>query len=170
MAHILCDLELLAILREEVNSAISRGSDALEHRLEQELPRLKTVYLGVLRLTASSSTVRDIHCQTEIGGKPFGRVPISLSPTVSYISTQTSLAPMRINSIRIGFLHDPYLSKNPSFRRFGSGETRCPGRHLAVREIPTFVASALHRFDIEMIPECAKGAAGSWPRFPRVEK
>lgn len=170
MAHILCDFKLLAVLREEVNSAISQGSDALEYRLEQQCPRLKAVYLEVLRFTASSSTVRDIHCQTEIGGK-------ILQPGANILIPYRQL---HINPNIFGnnadqfdanrFLHDPDLSKNPSFRPFGGGKTYCPGRYLAAREILTFVALALHRFEIEIIPKRATGAAGSWPKFPRVDK
>lgn len=146
------------------------GSDALENRFEQQCPRLKAVYLEILRLTASSSTVRDIRSPTEIGGK-------TLQPGANILVPYRQL---HINPDIFGtnadqfdadrFLHDPDLSKNPSFRPFGGGKTYYPGRYLAAREILTFVALALHRFDIETIPERTTGVASSWPRFLRVDK
>lgn len=173
MAHILNDPKLLANLREEVSSAISHGTNKLEYRLEQQCPGLRAVYFEVLRLTASSSTVRDIQCQTEIGGK-------LLHPGANILIPYRQL---HVNPDMFGknadqfdphrFLQNPSLSKNPGFRPFGGGRTFCPGRYLAAREILTFVALAIHRFEIYVTPGGREGATkggGSRPSFPRIDK
>lgn len=48
------------------------------------------------------------------------------------------------------FLHQPELKHSSNFQPFGRGATLCPGRILAKRIVMSFVALALHRFDIEL--------------------
>lgn len=58
------------------------------------------------------------------------------------------------------FLHNKSLAKSLSFRPFGGGKTYCPGRYLAEREILTFVALAIYRFDIALTKEVSKRKGG----------
>ena len=57
-----------------------------------------------------------------------------------------------------------------SMRPFGGGVTLCPGRHFAVNEIVTFIATVLRRFDIQLVegqteakPLTSYAAAGTYP-------
>jgi len=57
-----------------------------------------------------------------------------------------------------------------SMRPFGGGVTHCPGRHFAVNEILTFIATVLRRFDIQLVegqteakPLTSYLAAGTYP-------
>jgi cytochrome P450 len=57
-----------------------------------------------------------------------------------------------------------------SMKPFGGGITLCPGRHFAVNETVTFIASALRRFDIEVVesqkeakPLTSYPVAGTFP-------
>ena len=172
MAYILYDQRLLSTLRDEISPAISENSLGLEYRLEQGCPRLRAVYHEVLRLTASSSTVRGIQCATEIGDKVLGAganilIPyrqLHLNPEI-FGSNADQFDPER-------FLRNGNLSKNPSFRPFGGGRTYCPGRYLAEREILTFVALALHRFDIRITASKSyddEKARNVLPKFPRID-
>ena len=139
MAHIPSDPKLLASLQEEPRSTISQGTDLLEHGLEQQCPRPKAVYLGVLRLTSSSSTARDIQSETSIRGKVLRPgAKTSSFPTVNlhHDSKIFGKSPERFDPSR--FLENQNLSKNPSFRPFGGGKTYCPGRYLATRGDPYF--------------------------------
>ena len=166
MAYILYDPRLLAILRDEISPAVSENTPGLEYRLEQECPRLRAVYHEVLRLTASSSTVRGIQCRTEIGDRILAAganilIPyrqLHLNPEI-FGKNADQFDPER-------FLRNKTLSKNPSFRPFGGGRTYCPGRYLAEREILTFVALALHRFEIGITTRKFCGEI----RFPRIDR
>ena len=103
MEYILSDPTLLVSLREEISLAVSQGIDGPGTRLEQQFPRLRAVYLEVLRLTASSSTVRGVRRETKIGEKVLQTGSKFSSLIVSYIPVQTSLVRMQINLIRTDF-------------------------------------------------------------------
>ena len=161
MAYILRRGNLLAELREEVLPAVNAGTHGLEYRLEGQCPRLRAVYLEVLRLSASSSTLRGVMTTTEIGDQIFKGGAKVLIP---YRQLHMNPEIFGRNAEQFDpdrFLHDKDLSKNPSFRPFGGGRTYCPGRYLAEREILTFIALAVARFDIEVFDE--RG-------FPRMDK
>lgn len=171
MAYILYNPMLLATLRDEISPAMSGGTAGLEYRLEQQCPRLRAVYLEVLRLTASSSTVRGVQYNTNIGDRvlrsganiliPYRQ--LHLNPDL-FGENVEQFDPER-------FLRNENLSKSPSFRPFGGGRTYCPGRYLAEREILTFVALALHRFEISFAAgKHAKAGGGVSPEFPQVDK
>lgn len=64
-------------------------------------------------------------------------------------------------------MYNKTLSKCPSFRPFGGGRTYCPERYLAEREVLTFVAVAICRFDLNVVNQ-DKVEQGS--RFPRIDK
>ena len=48
------------------------------------------------------------------------------------------------------FLENPELARNPSFKPFGGGVTYCSGRFIARREVISFVALALHHYDLDL--------------------
>lgn len=173
MSYILSNPTLLTTLQNEVHPAVSEATTGLEYRLEQHCPRLRAVYFEVLRLASSSSTVRGIMQPTDIGDKtletgasiliPYRR--LHLNPEI-FGENAEDFDPER-------FLRDPSLSKNPNFRPFGGGKTYCPGRYLAEREILTFVALAIHRFDIRIAtgaPAQAYKTGVALPNFPRMDK
>lgn len=51
------------------------------------------------------------------------------------------------------------LPRSPLFRPFGGGKTMCSGQFIARFSVTSFVATLLHRFDVELV--------GS-SRFPRA--
>lgn len=70
------------------------------------------------------------------------------------------------------FLEDKDLSRSTSFKPFGGGTTYCPGRFLAKREVFTFVALFLCRFEVDLGPPEDELATKSWslPSFPKIEE
>ena len=173
MAYILYDQTLLSTLRDETSPAVSENSPGLEYRLEQGCPRLRAVYHEVLRLTASSSTVRGIQSVTEVGDKVLGAGANILIPYRRLHLNQDIFGSNADQFDPERFLRNSNLSKSPSFRPFGGGRTYCPGRYLAEREILTFVALALHRFDIRITASRSHHgdkARNVIPRFPRIDK
>lgn len=65
MPEILYHPTLLATLRHEIDPVLSTELPGLEYRLEQECLPLRAVYLEVLRLIASSTTLRGV--QSSLG-------------------------------------------------------------------------------------------------------
>ncbi|KAL8935171.1 MAG: hypothetical protein Q9216_005557 [Gyalolechia sp. 2 TL-2023] len=162
MAYILQDGGLLDVLRHETRTVADQ--EPLEQvRALDNCPRLDAVYHEVLRLTTASTSIRTVISPTVIGGKEF-----SVGNDVFMPFRQMHLDPAvfgtdsrQFNPAR--FL-DNTLKKSPSYRPFGGGTTYCPGRFLAKREVLTFVALALNRFDLAVT---GSGQQGS--QFPRLE-
>lgn len=63
------------------------------------------------------------------------------------------------------FLDKNDLSRSSNFRPFGGGTTYCPGRFVAKREVLTFVALVLERFDVVV----AEQENGGTAPFPQIE-
>ncbi len=150
MSYILSNPTLLTTLQNEVYPAISEGTTGLEYKLEQHCPRLRAVYLEVLRLTSSSSTVRGVMQPTDIGDKtlktgasiliPYRR--LHLNPEI-FGENAEDFDPER-------FLRDPSLSKNPNFRPFGGGILRNArslplSRWPSIASISESLLALLHR-------------------------
>ena len=60
------------------------------------------------------------------------------------------------------FLNNQDLSRSPNFRPFGGGLTICSGRFIAKRQVLSFVAMVVHRYDL--------GWADSGQGFPRMDE
>lgn len=163
MAHLLYDNSLFAAVRNEVDPAISKGSSGLESRLES-CSLLGAVYNEVLRLNTASASVRTVSAPTHLGR-------LTLSPGATVLMPYRQL---HLNKAVFGldadafdpsrFLGDRDLSRSPSFRPFGGGTTYCAGRHVAKREVLTFVALALHRYDFKLAGTQASKSQGSFPK------
>ncbi len=166
MAYILYDPNLLTTLRAEISPAVSEATAGLELRLER-LPQLEAVYHEVLRLHSSASTVRTVLSDTELRDKI---LPKGTNILIPYRQLHLDDKVFGENAKEFDaerFLKIKNLSQSPSFKPFGAGSTYCPGRFLARREILTFVALAISRFDISVSDP---KAGGSCPMFPRVDK
>lgn len=66
------------------------------------------------------------------------------------------------------FLEKKDLVRSSNFRPFGGGTTYCPGRFIAKREVLTFVAFVLARFEISL-PKSGTTNGATTPVFPRIE-
>ena len=172
LAYALHDESLLASIRDEIIPVVEEGLTGLEYRLEH-CPLLDSVYNEVLRLTASSSSVRTVISTTEIGGKQLRKGTKVLIPYRQlhfnediWGSDAKSFKPDR-------FLKNKDLTRNSSFRPFGGGTTYCPGRFLAKREVLTFIALLLYRFDIALASNPALPVSKdklAKPTFPQLEE
>ena len=170
MAHLLQHPTLLATLRAETEHVVSEGTPGMEYQLEQQCPRLRAVYLEVLRLTASSSTLRGVQATTAIGDKVLKQGAAILIP-YRQLHMNPSIFGKNANEFDPNrFLHKKDLSRSPHFRPFGGGRTYCPGRYLAEREILTFVALAITRFEIHLAKESCAMLGTKQQGFPRIDK
>ncbi|MCJ1288256.1 hypothetical protein MMC26_007611 [Xylographa opegraphella] len=170
MAHILFDPGLLVTIRKEVDAVFAEGTANLEARLES-CPMLEAVYLEALRLTSASGTIRNVRHTTELGDVTLQQGTNIVVPYRQLHYNETVFGPEPDQFHPERFLHNKELKRSPSFKPFGGGHTYCPGRFLARREVLSFVADLIHRFDLTLTSVgtgCAAKADTSGQRFPRM--
>ncbi|KAH8654972.1 cytochrome P450 [Tricladium varicosporioides] len=165
MAYLLQDPGLCSEVQNEVKPFVTNSTspNELSDSLDQ-CSKLVSVYQETLRVVTSSISIRNIVKPLKLGGellRPGSRVLIPyrqiLMDEEVFGSDAAYFNPNR-------FLNDKFLAKCPSFRPFGSGTTHCPGRFLAQKEVLTFVALAVSRFDVQKAKELGEKNA-----FPRLE-
>ncbi|KAI9660714.1 MAG: hypothetical protein M1821_010066 [Bathelium mastoideum] len=149
-AHVIFQPELGTIIRAETAPALrSDGSIDTEY-LVKECPKLNSIWLETLRLSASSTAVRYIVEDTKVGETvlPKGNALMYSARQLhldngAFGEKHNEFDPMR-------FYNRPSLGRDPSYRPFGGGETLCPGRHLAKHVVLTFVALSLRRYNFSL--------------------
>ena len=149
MAHLLHNPALYSVIRAEIEPAVSQGLQGLDARLEQ-CHRLVAIYHEMLRLNTASASIRGISADTNIGNvtlKAGGKVLVpyrQLHMDQAFWGNDAE----EFNAER--FLNSKNLNKSSSFRPFGGGTTYCAGTHVAFREILSFVALSIYRFDVRL--------------------
>ncbi|KAL8897140.1 MAG: hypothetical protein Q9192_002729 [Flavoplaca navasiana] len=132
----------------------SASPNELASNLEK-CPRLNAVLNETLRITTSSSTIRNVLNTITVGGKRLRKGTKVLVPhrQLHFDDRAFGKNPEVFDSDL--FFDRKELSRSSNFRSFGGGTTYCPGRFVVKREVLTFVALALVRFDIK-VAELAK--------------
>lgn len=133
---------------------VNAGLTGLEYRPEH-CALLDSVYNEVLRLTASSSSIRTVLSTTEIGGKQLRRctkVPHSLPPIAF---ERRRLGDRRQNVRPRTLSQGQRVSRSrPQLQTLWRRHNLfARGRFLAKREVMTFIALLLHRFEIALARE-----------------
>jgi len=172
-------LLLPADLRARLEAEIAPAFDPVTNRLT-DLNHLinntrlfESIYWEVLRMTAGSVSVREVGEDTMIGGYRFCKGAMVM-------------VPLRLNHMNEDifgddvntFVPDRFIrdvsglegnKKNPGIKvlkPFGGGTTLCPGRHFAMNEIFAYAATAIRKFDIELVP--GQKVAGVLTAVPSV--
>ena len=140
---------LLEVIRAETATAFANSSLDLNY-LEKSCPRLQGLWLEVLRLTVSSSSVRYITEDTTIGDKRLrsGNILINSCRQLHFNESVFGEHVTEFDSRR--FVNNKSLSGSSSWKPFGGGVSLCPGRLVARRAAYAFIALVLYRFDIEL--------------------
>ncbi|KAM0802495.1 cytochrome P450 [Usnea florida] len=170
LAYLLDDTKLLTIIRAETAQTVCNNNANLD-RLMNHCPRLEALFLEVMRLTASTTTMRKIISPTEIGGKILRAGYRVLTPyrQLHYNEDVFGDDVDRFDPER--FLGKKDLAHHPSFKPFGGGANYCPGRFIARQEVFVFIALVLHRFDIERVEQSDLNQQGtSDSRLPKLSK
>lgn len=149
LSYMLFEPGLVELIRAETAAAFINGSVDYCY-LERSCPRLQGLWLEVLRLTVSSSSIRYITENITIGGKLLrsGNVLINSCRQLHFNESVFGKDVFQFNSRR--FVDDPNLHRSPSWKPFGGGLSLCPGQFIARRATCMFVAIILHRFDLEL--------------------
>ena len=77
-------------------------------------------------------------------------------------SKESVISPQIHKFIPQRFLKNPELGRNQSFKPFGGGVTYSSGQFIAMREVISFIALVLHRYDIK--------SKDPSQRFPRQDE
>ena len=169
MSHLLHDPALFSIVRTEIIPVVNEGTTDLETRLEH-CPRLEAVFNEVVRLTSSSSSIRNVTSTTVIGGKTLHKGAKVLIPYRQLHLNGDIFGPDPLHFNAQRFFLNKDLSRSSSYRPFGGGVTYCPGRFIARREVIAFVALVLYRFDIDLANIQVASASKPPPSFPRLDE
>ncbi|KAL8726311.1 MAG: hypothetical protein Q9166_006789 [cf. Caloplaca sp. 2 TL-2023] len=150
LAYMLHSTSLRAAIRDEtVLSMREDGSVNVSH-LMRNSPRLDSVWFEILRLTNAASAVRTVTQPTRIGGKVLQPGHKVMSPFRQIHFNKDVFGESTDEFDPNRFLRDEKLAKHPSYKPFGGGLTKCPGRFVARQETYIFIALMLHRFESEL--------------------
>ncbi|KAJ4421164.1 hypothetical protein N0V82_003929 [Gnomoniopsis sp. IMI 355080] len=166
LTYLLHDESLLELIRDEIRPAFTLFDAKPDMAyLLGHCPLLASFYEEVIRLTVDPIAVRVATDQVTVGGKvlqpgrkilaPFRQM--HFNPEV-YGSDANDFSPRR-------FANNPKLQRSTSWRPFGGGNTHCPGRFIARREVYMFIAIVIFRFEVKLAP----GADGKRQKFPVLD-
>lgn len=160
------DSNLFTSIRNEVVPAVqaSTSPNDLSSRLDR-CPHLDAIFHEVLRLVSSSSSIRNVQTPITVGGKYLRAGTKVLIPYRQLHFDEDIFGSNAQSFDAERFLRNKDLVKSSSYRPFGGGTTHCPGRFLARREVLTFVALVVDRFELELAGDV--GTSGT--AFPKLE-
>lgn len=158
LAEIVNDPTLRSIILHEISPFVSPSRQctlsgkALATAL-QNCPTLVAVYHESLRITASSTSVRIVMENSRIRHFNLKKNARMVIPYRQMMLDENTFGD-DVHVFRYErFLQNPSLQKHPNYRPFGGGSSLCPGKALAQKEILTFVALALGKFQVRLSDE-----------------
>ena len=181
MAHLLQRPDVAAAVREEIGPAMkalessetidgANLADVAKRDLTESCPLLNSAFNEVLRVSSTGSTVREVMRPVRIGGKT---IPIGTKVLIPQRQLLLATEGFGSNAHEVDlsrFLKDKSLARHDYYRPFGGGVTLCTGRFVGKREVLTFVALALWRYDMQVlnVGEDAHGVQGML--LPRLDE
>ena len=166
VSYILNDTTLLARIRAEVDLVMASGAYDVD-RMIQDCPLLESCYYEALRVASSPLSVRNVVQPTELGGKMLQAGKRVLLSYRRLHMNKKHYGPDVEHFVPDRFMENKDLSRSPWFRPFSGGAAYCPGRFMAKQEAITFVALAVHRFDLELPDlEPVPGGRATPQKFP----
>lgn len=168
LAYLLFDPPLLTSVKRETEATFQGGSMDTKHLMEG-CPLLESMFYEVLRLVNGALSVRKVVAATEIGGKilqPGNKVLFPFRQ-LHFNKEVWGEDPSRFEPER--FMKNKSLASDISYRPFGGGVSKCPGRHMAKIEIMGFIALLLNRFHVGLSTFPELGLRGNPQTFPKLD-
>ncbi|KAI1148839.1 putative cytochrome p450 [Nemania diffusa] len=172
LSYLVHNPSLLAAYRDETVAAFGPTGELIDPFLIQDpvrCPLVDAVWHETLRMTGWAASVRLIMADTVIGGTFMRRgnrvmVPHRLLHFDEKVfgAEPHAFRPERWMQKRADDGSGASsLARSPSWRPFGAGKTMCSGRFLARFSVTSFVATLLHRFDVQLVGN---------PPFPKADE
>ncbi|KAH8161441.1 hypothetical protein CIB48_g6800 [Xylaria polymorpha] len=161
ITYLLDNPSLLAMYRAETQPAFS-GQSLVDPGYIQDgskCPGVEAVWHETLRLCSWSASVRLVTDDTIIGGKLLRKGNRVLVPN-RLLHFDEGAFGKDVKSFHPDRWRKADLTRSPSWRPFGGGKTMCSGRFLARYSVTCFVATILHRFNVEKVGN---------PPFPQAD-
>lgn len=149
LSYILCDKNLLETIKAETKPAFE-GDTVNKRHVYDDCPRLAATLEETIRLTFGSNTFRKVAVPTVLGTKVLKPGNPVMIPVRQLHYNESAFGGNAGQFDAERFFKEPSLNKSLNYKPFAAGVTYCPGRFLAKREVLVFVATLLHRFDIEV--------------------
>ncbi|KAJ4419067.1 hypothetical protein N0V82_005190 [Gnomoniopsis sp. IMI 355080] len=149
LTHILYDEELLQLVEREVEEAWQSG-DLDFRQLSEKCPNLDAAFHEVLRVKNAAGSMRMVNQEMTLGGKAIRPGNVIHIPFRQLHTNENVWGDQALEFDHSRFLKQKSLTRNPSYKPFGGGESYCPGRTLAKHEVFTVVATLLHRFKVRL--------------------
>ena len=162
------DQRLLSEIQQETAPAVTGASLDLVY-LSNNCPRLDALFNETVRMTNSATSVRNVLADTVINGRTYMAGTKILMPyrQLHFQDAVFGGSPSSFDPER--FLRKKDLARNVNYKPFGGGSTLCSGRFIAKREVVSFIALLLNRFEIELPRMADGGEKGSAQQFPRFD-
>ncbi|KAI1850164.1 hypothetical protein JX266_004543 [Neoarthrinium moseri] len=156
LTHLMRNPSYLAAFRAEVTPAFC-GGELVDINYIQDAtkcPQVDAIWHETLRLAGWAASVRKVTRDVVIGGKRL-RAGNRVMVPHRILHFDEEVFGADINDWRphrwIDTESGRKLPSSASWRPFGGGKTKCSGRFLAKYFVTSFVATLLHRYDIEAV-------------------
>lgn len=164
LSFLLYNPSILADFKAETAAAFGPDGELVDPLMIQDgtlCPMVEAVWNETLRMSGWAASVRLITEDTVIGGKLMTKGNRVMVPH-RLLHFEESVFGAEANEFRPErWMQKKNLARSPSWRPFGAGKTMCSGRFLARFSVTTFVATLLHRFDVELVGN---------PSFPKADE
>lgn len=166
LAHLLHNPKLLHIVQKETEAAWFDGELDIKY-LCAKSPNLDAIFNEALRCNGGAMVSRIVMEPITIGGKLLEAGNAIIIPSRQLHMNEKVWGQNRQEFDAFRFKRQKTLSRHPSYRPFGGGNTYCPGRVLAKEEVFGFLAILFHRFDLQLAK--GKGPNGGKQAFPSLD-
>ena len=181
MAHILSRPDLTYALRKEIAPAMGSVdscekltgtflADVVKDKLLEKCPLLNSVFNETLRVSSTGSSVRQTMRPLQLAGKDLPQGVKILLPVRQLLFSKVAFGATAREIDFKRFMNDKSLARKSHFRTYGGGTSLCTGRFLGKKEVLSFVAYALWRYDMTVVLPEEKMLGFRGKAFPRVDE
>lgn len=163
LAYAFHSRSLLSTLFTETAPSLKPDGSIDTTYLMTQCPHLDSLWYEILRLTNASSALRTVTEPTRVGTKLLLPCHKVMSPFRQLHFDENVFGANVGHCDPDRFFNQKDLARHPSYKPFGGGVTKCPGRFVAHQETYIFVTLLLHSLKAEL----ANG--GQQQHFPRFD-
>lgn len=177
MVHILQDEALVADVRSEIApimKAVGRSksnySDFMRDGLFRSCPVLNSTFSEIVRFYNTGSSMRKTTREACIDGKTVPEGTHIILPQRQLLLATEAFGEdaHTVNPYR--FVQNKNIERHENYRPFGQGITHCSGKTIGRYEVLSFVAWAIWRYKLKVVPESQRAIDGSKGKaVPRID-